>query len=285
MSPAPTSRMRESAVSAITRKLRTRPERAPDEVPRPPSFSDTVRFERVACSAGASPKTTPVITVTARVKRRTAESRWAWSRRGTGSRSGNKRHQGARAPCAEQQTGDAAGGGEQQAFGEELADHAQASGAQGGAHGDFAGAVRGARQQQIGDVEARDQEHEGHGAERHQEAGANAIGELLRQGDEADAPAFAYVFGRDLAQDGQQVRLRLLRGDSGAQADGGGGAVVALGGVGGGELPRCPEGEALVVEEIFRHDSDDGVRDAVQEQGLCRARRGRPQNGSSRAYG
>ena len=89
-------------------------------------------------------------------------------------------------------------------------------------------------------------------------------------GTSADAPAFAYVFGRDLAEDGQQFRLRLLRGDSGAQADRGGGAVFAPGGVGGGELPGCPEGESLVVEEIFRHDSDDGVGGAVQEQGLAK---------------
>ena len=70
-------------------------------------------------------------------------------------------------------------------------------------------------------------------------------------------------------EDGKQVGLRLRGRDSGAQTDCGGGAVLAPGGVGGGELPRCPECKALVVEEVFRHDSDDGVRGCVQEQGLA----------------
>ena len=178
-------------------------------------------------------------------------------------------HQGASAPGSEQEAGDAAGSGEQQAFGEELADHTQAAGAQGGADGNFAGAIGSARQQQVGDVQACDEQHESNGAERNQQAGANPIGELPGHRNQAYAPALAYVFGRDFLEDGKQVRLRLLGRDSGTQTDCCGGAVLAFCGVGGSELPWCPECEALVVKEVFGHDSDDGVGGCVEEEGLA----------------
>ena len=61
---------------------------------------------------------------------------------------------------AEQQAQEASGDGEQDTFGEQLADDAGAAGSQGGADGKLALAACGAHQQQIGHVGAGDQQHQ-----------------------------------------------------------------------------------------------------------------------------
>ena len=58
------------------------------------------------------------------------------------------------------QPGDAAGGGEHQAFGQHLAHQPAALGAQRGAQADLALARGAARQQQVGDVDAGDEQHQ-----------------------------------------------------------------------------------------------------------------------------
>jgi hypothetical protein len=63
--------------------------------------------------------------------------------------------------------------GQQDAFGEELADDASASGADGDADGDLPAACHGAGQQQVGDVGAGDQQHETDRAHQTQKRGAH----------------------------------------------------------------------------------------------------------------
>ena len=65
--PAPTNSTSESATSITTKSARTRLGTTP-QVLRPPSLSGSWRSARLACTAGARPKITPVKTETTAVK-------------------------------------------------------------------------------------------------------------------------------------------------------------------------------------------------------------------------
>ena len=84
-------------------------------------------------------------------------------------------------PKAEQHAQDAPGDGEQDAFGEELADDAGAAGSQGGADGKLALAAGGAHQQQVGHVGAGDQQHQADGAQQHEQRFAGVADDRVAQ--------------------------------------------------------------------------------------------------------
>ena len=86
----------------------------------------------------------------------------------------------------QQQSDQAAGDGEHQALGQQLADDAPAAGAERGADGDFLLARERAGEEQVGDVGARDEEHEGHRRHEHQERQAHAPDRLLLQRQHAE---------------------------------------------------------------------------------------------------
>ena len=66
--PAPTSSTTESVTCAVTNAARSRERREPARASASSVFRAVTMSTREACSAGASPKTTPVETETAKVK-------------------------------------------------------------------------------------------------------------------------------------------------------------------------------------------------------------------------
>src|SRR5438552_2760428 len=73
-SPAPISRTKETATSAITSKPRSRAPLLPSAAPRPPSFSVSLRLKFDACTTDARAKIRPVVSATAAVKMSTFAS-------------------------------------------------------------------------------------------------------------------------------------------------------------------------------------------------------------------
>ena len=156
--PAPTSSTSARAISATTSIDRMRRWRALPEPPRLSSLSDSRMSNRVACSAGTTPKTRPV---THRERQREqrhgpvdGDALRARQPRGHGRR--QQRH----APRRQQQAGRAAGAREHEALDEQLPDDARAAGADRDAHGHFFLPADRAREQQVGDVRARNQQHQ-----------------------------------------------------------------------------------------------------------------------------
>ena len=117
-----------------------------------------VRSVRVAWIAGTRPKITALATATARLN--TSARRSIWNASAIGRSVGSldlpeQRHAG----VADAETEHAAGGGDEQALGHQLADEPPASGADREAQRHFARAHRRAAGQQTGDVGARDEQH------------------------------------------------------------------------------------------------------------------------------
>jgi hypothetical protein len=80
-----------------------------------------------------------------------------------------------------------AGGGEEDALGEELPDDAAAARAEGDADGDLAPARGGAREQQVGDVGAGDEQHAADGSEEDVDRRAHVADDLVAERDQDDA--------------------------------------------------------------------------------------------------
>jgi hypothetical protein len=95
--------------------------------------------------------------------------------------------QRAHAHIAEDEAEDAAGDGEDDAFGEELADDAGAAGAHGGTDGEFTLAAGGPDEQEIGDVGAGDEQDEADGSEQDKERGARVGDDGVAQGLDAES--------------------------------------------------------------------------------------------------
>ena len=114
-----------------------------------------------------SPKHTPVASVT-----RVANVRYVHVDANRLQRGEIGRYDSSERPDAPQSNQDAnaaAEPGQQQAFGQELLDHAAAPGAERESYRHFAAAPGGPRQQQVGDVGAGDDQHEADGREQHEE--------------------------------------------------------------------------------------------------------------------
>ena len=180
------------------------------------------------------------------------------------------------APHGQQQAQAASQGGQQGAFGKQLAGDPPRSRAQRSAYGHLAAARSGPREQQVRHVGAGDQQHQAHRTQQHIQRAAVLAGYLLSKIDQPDAPALAEgrVVLLGARRDAVHLRLRLCQRDAGLQpCDGAqippGALVVAL---------RVHEIRQPVfrlgVEEFepARHDPDDRVRLAIQIHGAAQRR-------------
>ena len=164
--------------------------------------------------------------------------------------------------------GDGAEGGEDEAFGKELADQARARCAEGGADGGFAETLASAGHEQIGDVGATDEEDEGDSAEEEQEGAAHFADVVGLKGKEVEAEVGhggAAVEGVDLA--GNVVGFILGEGGCAAVAEASddmqeGGALRIPGADGDGFIDVGIGRDAGVVRkeeaEVCGEDADDG---------------------------
>ena len=168
--------------------------------------------------------------------------------------------QGAHSHEAEQQAKNAASDGEQDAFGEQLADDACPAGSECGADRKFASASRGADQQKISHVGAGDEKHEADRAKQHQQRLTHVANDtvaerfngetLLRIGDRVGAEVLA----------GSELHLRVGLGQRYARFEQSRGLeVVALIGAVGFELEGQPDVGFWIGEEVLSQDADDGV--------------------------
>ena len=171
--------MRRTSESAACRTTRERcRSEALAEVVREPVRSASAGWVRAAIHAGATPKRMPVTRQSAQAKARTG-------REGRGVDGdvlvAGECHgeQGVGACISDEQAGDAAQRGENDAFGEELANDAGARGAKGGAEGHFRFAAHAADEEEIGDVGAGDEEDEAGDPHEHVEVGFVLILETL----------------------------------------------------------------------------------------------------------
>ncbi len=129
---------------------------APPAVVRVPVRRASAGCACAAIQAGATPKRMPVSSESAKAKPMTRGEGAASM--GTFCAPGNASASSMRAPAiGHAQPGDAAEAGEQNAFGEQLADDAAALRAEGGADGHLRAAAHAADEQQVGDVGAGDE--------------------------------------------------------------------------------------------------------------------------------
>ena len=139
--------------------------------------------------AGTSPKRMPVSRETPSVKSSTRQSRpteapFLPTQRQIGGADGEQR---ANADVADNEAEDAAGEGEHEALGEQLANDAGATSAHGGADGELALAAGGTDQEQVGDIGAGDEQNEADGSEQNQQRGASAGNDGVAQRLHAEA--------------------------------------------------------------------------------------------------
>ncbi len=159
------------------------------------------------------------------------------------------------------------------AFGKQLAEQAGTPSADRGAHGHFALAFDAARQQKAGDIHAADGEHREHrGQERPQRAFALAD-DALRQQLQMDgaAPIGVGVCAAHVGEHMLQVGLRLLERDTILDSCHGAHPMTSA------VLHPGMVNETRSIDKVARaqrkteprgHDSDNGVRQAIQFDGL-----------------
>ena len=176
-------------------------------------------------------------------------------------------------PQRDEQAEAAADRGKKDALDELLADEAGARGAERGADGEVAHRDGGAGELEIGQVGAGDQQHKSREAEQHpRDLAAFLVHDGLVQRQRLVAEAGVVLWEILFLDGGQRTEFGadLLRGDAGFQAAGERkrpvGAAAALVG---GEGERTPESGVAPEETVFkreRHDTDDGVRVAVDAE-------------------
>ena len=218
MSPVPTSSTSDSATSATTSVLRSRPR--VELVPRVPSLSASFRSGREPASAGARPKPTPVTSATAMVNASTRPSSATSLARGSASglmaTSASTPHTASKRPSA------APDRRQEQALGQKLADEPRAPGAERRANGHLAVARRRAREHQVGDVGAGDEQHEPDRAEQHEQRDAHVADDVVEQRLFAQRPAAAPVVVRihfeHTRGDGGEIGVELRARDAGLLA-------------------------------------------------------------------
>ena len=163
-----------------------------------------------------------------------AEQHARVDRRGLGDRQpvGDEADQQRQCGEGQQDAGDAAADGQQQALGEQLADQPLAAGAHRRADGEFLAAGEGARQQQVGQIGATDQQHAERGAEQRGEQHARTPGEFVAQGVDAGADVFVLLGPGALHGGGDGVHFGLGGLECHAAAQFGEDADVVVGAVG-----------------------------------------------------
>ena len=157
MNIATTSRTTDTATCPPTSTARPQRRRRPGATASL-AFITAVRSVRVAWIAGTRPNSTALATATTRLKSSARRSSWNDERDRQIGRNLNlpeQRHAG----IADAEAEHAAGDGDQQALGDQLADQPAASGADGEPQRHLARANRRAAGQQPGDVGARDEQH------------------------------------------------------------------------------------------------------------------------------
>ncbi len=185
------------------------------------------------------------------------------------------------------------GEADKQSLREQLANNATASRSERDANAQLAHAAGGAGQQQIGGVAAGDQKHDGHGAEQQPKQRTNvahgAVNEVLHR---APQPCICGVELVEPRHDGGHLRLRLGDGDAGLEAgDGISARIVTVGHLMRSKGQRDPDLRCLVLRfsigqigtvrilEPLRHDADDLVIFAVEQQRAMENVSGRPEHG------
>src|SRR5262249_8070683 len=151
----------------------------------PPSFNVDCKPTLELCSAGISPKKTPVKIESAAVKASTRQSKPTPV--GARRKFRRKSQQPLHSPFGQRQTQGAARHGQQQAFGQKLSDKAQPARAERRPHRDLSAARGRAAQQQVGDVGAGDQQDEANREHQRSQRGPYALNRLLLQRNEEDA--------------------------------------------------------------------------------------------------
>ena len=176
--PDPASSTIASAIWPTTSPPR-RPGRPPVRMPRLPWRSDCACALRLIRIAGSAPNARLVSSESAAAKASTPLSTRTSARRGTpcGWSASKAVHQHPR----EQDPGDAAREGQQQALREELAHDAALPGAERRAQRELALAAGDAREQQVRDVDARHEQHQAHRAEQHEQGPARVADRRLVQ--------------------------------------------------------------------------------------------------------
>src|SRR6202035_2569020 len=118
---------------------------------------------------------------------------------------------------------DGSGGGENQGFGEELADDAAACGSECGAHGALFGTGGGAGEQEVREVDADDEENESDGSPEDDEGAAETAAGIVFEVPEVGRVVGFVSFLYDEEEGRKEevgLGLRLGEGDSGLEAAG-----------------------------------------------------------------
>ena len=266
VSPALTSSTTDNATSITTSRLRVRPPCVSAPVLRPArSASVTSAFD--VCSAGTSPKTMPVSKDTASEKRSTG-TLIGHPRLVRHVELGHQRDDGANRAEGEEHAERAAGEGEQDALGQELAQQPAAAGANRHPDRHLARPRRAAGQLQVGDVGARDEEQERDRAEQQLQAGPH-LSARDRHVQIIAQPGGEALLGkrrRLLEREALVERAELLFGDdlryTGRQPhDGIDPRHIRARG-----REREPEPLAPIPAEARRHHADNRVRATVQSK-------------------
>ncbi len=125
-----------------------------------------------------------------------------------------------KAEASYEESGDASEEAEKHALRQELPRQAVPACSQCRANGDFLFTSRGASEQKVGDVGTGDQQDERYRPEQHEQWAAYVADYLLLQADDIHAVAgVALVFDTNAAGDDVDIRLGLLHGDPGLEAD------------------------------------------------------------------
>ncbi len=155
-------------------------------MPRPSCLSVPIKSKRLMSQAGASPKTVPAATETARANTSTPQLIDMSFR--CGRLSGIKPQQEFPGEEENRKTGDPAKQEEQQTLGEKLADEARSLRSQSLANRDLTTSHTGPGKQKIGDVDATDQQDQSHRAEQQNERLANAADHAFAERTQAHGP-------------------------------------------------------------------------------------------------
>ena len=175
--------------------------------------------------------------------------------------------------------------GEDEAFGEELADDAGTAGAESAAHGELLGAGGGASEQQVGEVDAGDEQDRADGGPKDDERAAKLAADVVleRHGDDAAfdhcsrigaAGLWDVCCSSTVGRGDFGLVLRLGERDAGLEAADHGDDVAPVAGRAveverGDGVDLCAGGEDGAEVEASGQDADDGGLGAVHVEGLA----------------